>query len=79
VAARPKAQAPTTRWITTGAAARILGKSPSQVYRYVESGDLHPINTLPPGAALRGKRKRTLAFEHSEVATLALKINPSRG
>lgn len=53
---------------------KLLDKSRSAIYRYIESGDLHPVNTLPPGLARHSRKKRTLRFSRAEVLRLKAKL-----
>jgi predicted DNA-binding transcriptional regulator AlpA len=65
------------RRVGTGTAMEILGKTRSQIYRYIESGDLTPVNTLPPNMT-KGKKKHTYEFYLDDLQRLAALINPKR-
>ena len=66
-----------SREIGTGQVARMLDVSVSSVYRYVDSGDLHPRNALPPRLRI-GWRKRTLKFSVEEVKKLRERLRQER-
>lgn len=62
------------RRIKTGTVCQILGKSYSQVYRYVDAGVLNPINTLPAELRKEGGKNHTFEFYEDEVTKLATEL-----